>query len=88
MCIVNISQYIQVVFFLSYGTLVDFVKAIDCSVFRQDCCFAARRDCQICNFEHTSSLEKRGFIRPLIEFIVIMFKWFWFLNLFLKWHAG
>ena len=25
--------------FLSYGTLVDFVKAIDCSVFRQDCCF-------------------------------------------------
>ena len=28
------------VFFLSYGTLVDFVKAIDCSVFRyKDCCF-------------------------------------------------
>ena len=37
--IVNISEYIQVVFFLSYGALVDFVKAIDCSVFRQDCCF-------------------------------------------------
>ena len=81
MFIVNISEYIQVVFFLSYGTLADFVKAIDCSVF-----WHARRDCQICNFEHTSSLKKRGFLRPLIEFIVIMFEWFWFL--FLKWHAG
>ena len=39
MFIVNMSEYIQVVFFLSYGTLVDFVKSIDCSVFRQDCCF-------------------------------------------------
>ena len=39
MFIVNISEYIQVVFFLSYGTQADFVKAIDCSVFRQDCCF-------------------------------------------------
>ena len=86
MFIVNISEYIQVFFFLSYGTLVDFVTAIDCSVFQQDCCFAAHHDCQICNFEYTSSLEKRGFIRPLIEFILIMFKWFWFL--FLKWHAG
>ena len=36
---VNVSEYIQVFFFLSYGTLVDFVKAIDCSVFRQDCFF-------------------------------------------------
>ena len=26
-------------FFLSYGTLADFVKSIDCSVFWQDCCF-------------------------------------------------
>ena len=39
MFIVNISEYIQVVFFLSYGTLVDFAKAIGSSVFRQDCCF-------------------------------------------------
>ena len=39
MFIVNISEYIQVVFVLSYGTLADFVKAIDCSVFQQDCCF-------------------------------------------------
>ena len=27
----------------------------------------ARRECQICNFGHTSSLKKIGFIRPLIE---------------------
>ena len=66
------------IFFLNYGTLVDFVKAIDCSVFRQDCCFGtlAVTVKSVIFSEHTSSLKKRGLICPLIEFIVITFKWF------------
>ena len=78
MFIVNIFEYIQVFFFLSYRTLADFVKTIDC-------CFGTLVVTVKFVFEHTSSIKK-GFVRPLIEFIVIMFKWFCFL--FLKWHAG
>ena len=60
MLIVNISEYIQVVFFFSYGTLVDFVKVIDCSVFRQDCCFGTLAvTVKFLIFsERTSSLKK------------------------------
>ena len=75
----NISEYIQVVCFLSYGTLVDFVKAIiDCSVFRQDCGFGTLAVTVkfVIFSQHTSSLKKEAAISPLIEFIVITFKWF------------
>ena len=57
MFILNVSEYIQLVFFLSYGTLADFVKTIDSSVlasvvlsrllFRH-----ARRDCEISSLKN------------------------------------
>ena len=54
--IVNISEYIHKCFFsLSYGMLADFVKIIDCSVLA-----SVVSACQICNFEHTSSLKKEA----------------------------
>ena len=54
--IVNIFEYS--VFSLSYGTLEDFVKTIDCC-FGKNCCLGTLAETvKFCDFEHTSSIKK------------------------------
>ena len=57
MFIVNVFEYIEVFFFLSYRKLADFVKTIDCCFGKT--CFGMLAVTVKFVFEHTSSIKKR-----------------------------